>query len=673
MTAFVAGLATIAASGLLALLVAPLHARAPRRERAAQLLALVGLLAGAALAAGPAWEALRGTPHDLHAAWSLPGASFTLKLDRLAGFFALTILLLGGLSGVYGLGYLDAYRGKKALGPPLLLLNLLVATMCLVVTAANAVLFLFAWELMTLLAFFLVTLEDEEEAVRRAGLTYLVMCHLGTVVLLAFFLLLARGSGSLDFEAIAAGPRPAAGESALLFGLALVGFGSKIGIWPLHTWLPLAHPAAPSHVSALMSGVIVKVALYALVRGLTLVGPPTVTWGVVLVAVGAASGALGVLFALAQHDLKRLLAYSTIENVGVIVLGLGVGALGVACQAPVVAVLGFAGGLLHVLNHALFKGLLFFGAGAVMHATHTRDLEQLGGLLRRMPWTGAGFLVASVAVCGLPPLNGFVSEWLIYASAGHALLELPMGGALAALAAVASLALIGGLSAVCFAKAFGVVFLGHARSAAAADASEAAWSMRAAMLAAAVACVAIGLLPALAGQVVLPLAAEVAGRFGLPPGPLPALPAGDALEALGRVAALLLVVTAVVAVARKALVGRRPDCSVATWGCGYGAPTARMQYTGSSFADPLLRLSASILRPHVRDLPPTGPFPGASARATHTGDWVHARVYLALVHHGAAALRALRPLQQGRMQLYLLYLLLAVLALLGWDLWAAGA
>lgn len=668
MTDFVLGLGIIAAGGVAAMLVAPLHGRADRRDRAALVLALLGLVVGAAVAAAPAWDALRGASHTFHGEWSLPGASLALDLDRLASLFVLTILLLGCLAGLYGFGYLDPYRGRRALGPPLLLFNLLLVAMCVVVTASNAVLFLFAWELMTGLAYLLVSFEDEDPQVRRAALTYLVMCHLGTVVLVAFFLLLGRACGSLDFAAIAAGPRPTADEAAVLFGLAIVGFGAKIGIWPLHTWLPLAHPAAPSHVSALMSGVIVKVAVYALVRGLSLIGPPTTTWGIVLVTIGATSGVLGVLYALAQHDLKRLLAYHTIENIGIIFVGLGVGALGVACDAPLVALFGFGGGLLHVLNHALFKGLLFFGAGAVLQATHTRDLERLGGLARRMPWTAVTFLIASVAICGLPPLNGFVSEWLVYVSAMRAVEELPMGGAIAAMAALGSLALIGGLAAACFAKAFGVVFLGHARSAAAAEATERAWSMRMAMVLAAGACVAIGLLPALIGALLLPVAREVAQDLGLHLAPAAQLPHEDLLEALGVVGALLLGVTALVAIARKLLVGRSPDCSVATWGCGYGAPTARMQYTASSFADPLLQLVRGLLRRSTRDHPPTGPFPGPAARETHTGDWVHTGVYLRLVHYAAVALRTLRPLQQGRLQLYLLYMLLAVVSLLLWEL-----
>ena len=254
------------------------------------------------------------------------------------------------------------------------------------------------------------------------------------------------------------------GLAGVLFLLAVIGFGTKAGFMPLHVWLPEAHPAAPSHVSAVMSGVMIKTGIYGLMRAFTFLGTPPLWWGWVLVAIGLTSGVLGVLFALAQHDLKRLLAYHSVENIGIIALGLGVGLLGMSTGSPVLIVLGFGGALLHVLNHALFKGLLFLGAGAVVHGTGTREIDQLGGLLKRMPWTAATFLVGAVAISGLPPLNGFVSEFLIYLGAFKG--GISTGGPVAVplLALIAGLALIGGLAVACFTKAFGIVFLGEPRS-----------------------------------------------------------------------------------------------------------------------------------------------------------------------------------------------------------------
>ena len=296
------------------------------------------------------------------------------------------LFLLSAVAAVYGSEYLQVYREQKHLGASWFFFNGLVASMTLVVIARNGILFLMAWEVMALASFFLVTFEDEQPSVRQAGWIYLVATHIGTAFLLALFILLGQERGSLDFDqfTVSAGP-------GLLFLLAVIGFGTKAGFMPLHVWLPEAHPAAPTHVSALMSGVMIKTGIYGLVRVLTLLGPPPMWWGWVLCGIGLCSGILGVLFALAQPDLKRVLAYSSVENVGVITLGLGLGLIGVSVGDPSLAVLGFAGGLLHVVNHALFKGLLFLGAGAVMHGAGTRDMSQLGGLLKRMPWTGCFF------------------------------------------------------------------------------------------------------------------------------------------------------------------------------------------------------------------------------------------------------------------------------------------
>jgi formate hydrogenlyase subunit 3/multisubunit Na+/H+ antiporter MnhD subunit len=280
--------------------------------------------------------------------------------------------------------------------------NLLLASMLLVVTARNGVLFLVSWEIMSLSSFFLVMFEDEKPGVREAGWTYLVTTHLGTALLLAMFVLLGRNSGSLDFDALSA-PEAIAG---VVFLLGLIGFGTKAGLMPLHVWLPEAHPVAPSYVSAVMSGVMIKMGIYGLLRTLTWLGEPPAWWGWTLLVLGVVSGVLGVLYALAQHDLKRLLAYHSVENIGIIAMALGVGLLGVHYRIPAMAALGFTGGLLHVVNHALFKSLLFLGAGSVLHATGVGDLDRLGGLLKRMPITGTTFLIGAAAICGLPPLNG---------------------------------------------------------------------------------------------------------------------------------------------------------------------------------------------------------------------------------------------------------------------------
>ncbi|MFA4972044.1 MAG: proton-conducting transporter membrane subunit, partial [bacterium] len=356
---------------------------------------------------------LRGDLVSYFHAWPIPYAAFSVGLDPLSSFFLIPIFLLTALSALYGRAYM---RGRAGAGRSPLFFGLLAAGMAMVVIARNGMLFLISWEMMAIASFFLVTLDDDRANVRRAGITYLVATHIGTAFLLALFALMAAHAGSMEFSEWkgAAASLPSAGA---LFILALVGFGTKAGFMPLHVWLPEAHPAAPSHVSALMSGVMIKTGIYGLMRILTLLGAPPEWWGWTLIAIGAISGVMGVLYALAQHELKALLAYHSVENIGIIAIGFGLGLFGVSRGMPVVAFLGFGGALLHVLNHAIFKGLLFLGAGAVIRASGTGEIDRLGGLLKRMPHTAAAFLVGSAAISGLPPLNGFVSEFLIYLGA----------------------------------------------------------------------------------------------------------------------------------------------------------------------------------------------------------------------------------------------------------------
>ena len=437
---------------------------------------------------------LGGTAEQLHFPWPVPFGEFFIELDPLSAWFLLPTLLLSALSAIYGVGYLRSWQGRRSLGPVWFFYCLLVLGMVLVLLARNAVLFLVAWELMALASFFLVTFEHERESVREAGWIYFVATHLGTAFLLAFFLLLARETGSMDFTVWAEKGIQTQGLAGILFLLAVVGFGTKAGFMPLHVWLPEAHPAAPSHVSALMSGVMIKTGIYGLLRAFTFLGTPPLWWGWGLIAIGLTSGVLGVLFALAQHDLKRLLAYHSVENIGIIALGLGVGLLGMSTGSSMLIVLGFGGALLHVVNHALFKGLLFLGAGAVLHGTETLEIDHLGGLLKRMPWTAVTFLMGAVAISGLPPLNGFVSEFLIFLGAFKGGISTAGAIAVPLLALIAGLALIGGLAVACFTKAFGIVFLGEPRSEHVSQAHEAGWTMRLPMLALAAGCVLIGLL-----------------------------------------------------------------------------------------------------------------------------------------------------------------------------------
>ncbi|TAM57014.1 MAG: hypothetical protein EPN53_00325 [Acidobacteria bacterium] len=658
MGAFLAALGLVVAGGVASLLTG-------RRWRSRVAVAgiaagsLCGLLAALRVLAGAATVAL-------HVPWRVPYGSFSLAIDPLSALFLAPLFVLAPAAAVYGGRYLEEEHGGGAIGGVWLFTSLLIVGIAVVFTARNGVLFLLAWEVMSVAAYFLVTFEHHRDEVREAGWTYLVATHLGTAFLIAMFLLMARAGGSLDFDRMRLGQASPA-LAGLLFGLAVVGFGTKAGLVPFHVWLPEAHPAAPSHVSALMSGVMIKAGIYGLLRVLLLLPPPPAWWGWLLVAMGLVSGVGGVLYALAQHDLKRLLAYHSVENIGIITLGLGVGLVGAHAGLPLVALAGFAGALLHVLNHALFKGLLFLGAGAVAHAAGTRDLDHLGGLGKRMPWTGAAFLIGSAAISGLPPLNGFVSEFLIYLGAAAAALTGRGATLAAAVAGGAGLALIGGLALACFTKAFGSVFLGDPRSPHAAHAVEVAAALRLPMAALAAACVAIGLGAPLVLTGMTGVLAQLAQGFGLPAPDAQIATLRSALAWVALASLTLLAAVALAVLARRFLLRGRTVTAAPTWGCGYAAPTARMQYTASSFAQPLVDLFRPVLRTAAFGTPPSGAFPGPASFASATPDPVDRGLYRPLFAGAAALFGRLRWVQHGRIQLYLLYLVATLLILLLWK------
>ncbi len=409
-----------------------------------------------------------------------------------------------------------------------------------------------------------------------------------------------------------------------------------------------------------MSGVMIKTGIYGLLRMLAFLGPPPAWWGWTLLGIGFASGTVGVLFALAQHDLKRLLAYHSVENIGIIALGMGVGLLGLNANSPVIAALGFAGALLHVINHALFKGLLFLCAGAVQHGAHTLHIEELGGLQRRMPRTAILFLLGAAAISGLPPLNGFVSEFLIYLGAYRGVGSLDANGAASMAAVIGGLALIGGLATACFTKAYGIVFLGLPRSREAAQAHEAGPLMLVSMALLAAACVLIAVL----APVIIPLFAPAVSqitRFDVSPVLAGAMPS---LRAITFGAGGLMLLIGLLAILRRRLLSRRIVSRAVTWDCAYEAPNPRMQYTASSFAEPLTKLFDFILRPHRKAHLPMGLFPDSASFSEETPDAAR-RI---LFHPAYAAVEwcalRMRWLQNGRVQIYVVYIMLTLLAVL---------
>jgi hydrogenase-4 component B len=576
-----------------------------------------------------------------------------LRLDPITAFFLIPLLLLSGCASLYGLGYWgDAHEGARGLR---FFFGLLVSFLALLVGAAHAFIFLLAWEGMALVAFLLVMTEDKEPETRRAAWLYLVSTHTGTLFLFGAFAMLARAMGSFAFSDLPLG-FAASGNGTVMFVLFLLGFTFKAGAIPLHIWLPPAHAAAPSHVSAVMSGVLIKMGILGLVRLVSWVPDPPLYWGGTLVTLGALSGIMGVALALGQHDLKRLLAYHSIENIGIILLGLGLGLIGKSSGNAMLQVLGFAGALLHVLNHCLFKGLLFLAAGSVVHATGTRNLERLGGLGHAMPKTAAAFLVGAWAICGLPPLNGFVSEWFIYMGAfqglGHAHWVF-------SLVTLVALGVIGALALACFAKAYGAVFLGSPRTPVAAQAHESPLSMLAPMGILAMACAAVGLAPSLAGAPLDRVVANLTER-GLAPHAVSGL---ANLPMLTVVALPLLILALILWRWVAAAPGRK---GLPTWDCGYAAPTPRMQYTASSLAGGLVGGMSWMLWPMARGGRVHGDFPFGSRYQSHVPDPVLDRVIVPGFRGIAHVLSFFRFLQSGHLSVYLLYILLTLLTLLIW-------
>ena len=543
--------------------------------------------------------------------WSYPVQGIALHLDALGAFFLAWSLPMTLLGTIYAFGYLRPQFGTRHAGVQFALLNVISLSFVMVYTVESAFAFLLGWEIAAVAAWLLVVWEYRNQKIRFAGFNYLVSTHAGLFFLLAAFMVIHSQVGSMDFQSFERFLRQPSPLRNVTYVLLVTSFGLKSAFFPFHTWLPRAHAAAPAHVSALMSGVIHKAGLFGLLRVTLLIGTPEPWMGWYLIAFSSLSAFIGVLYTSAQRDLKRLLGYSSTENVGIAGIGFGVGYLGLAWNQPVLVALGFTGGILHVLNHALFKCLLFYAAGAVYRATHVVDLERLGGLLRRMPWSGGFFLLGGLAISALPPFNGFVSEFLVYA--GLLSSAVPGGIERALLVAVAALlAFVGGVSALSMTRAFGLAFLGAPRDPKVHCDGEVGPSMWAPMALHAAGVALIGVAPAVGLAVVAQPAALFLARAGATPADV-----GSAARLLSPIAWTSLGILAVFAVlwlVRRALaLGTTPEVHV-TWGCGYGAPTPRMQYTGASFSAQLADIAFAVV-PHLRrERLPEGPFPEGRGR-----------------------------------------------------------
>lgn len=612
----------------------------------------VGTGLGAVLMIRAVFPVLMGAP-PLSWAFTikaLPG-QIALVIDPLAAFFVLLIAGMSLLSVMYGNGYLRVYQGQgRTFSSHYLFFSLLIASMLLVVTVQHVVAFLIAWEIMSLSSFFLVLFEHEKEDVLKAGLNYLIAMHVGVCFLISGFGLLSAQAGSFEFAAFAPTMKSQPAFASLVFLLLCVGFGMKAGFLPLHTWLPQAHPAAPSHVSGMMSGIMIKTGIYGIVRILTLFQSPPLWLSVGITVMALCSAVYGVLYAIAQRDLKKALAYSSVENIGLIGLGLGIGMAGLSTQNTLLAACGFAGGLLHVLNHAIFKMLLFFSAGAVYQQTHTRNIEQLGGLIHRMTTTALCFLIGSVAICGLPLGNGFISEILLYLGLFRGVTSPILPLALLALIGIMLLALIGVLALLCFSRLFGMVSLGSPRSAHAQQAKEVDAAMLLPMSLLSLFALLIGLFPQYAVRLV------IRPVFTLVPG----VSAADfafltVLSKLSWVGFGFLLVCAMLYAARRWLLQKQSVYAYKTWDCGYQAGNTRMQFTGSSYAEPLLELVEPVVHTKRHVERPTGLFPQQAHFESQTHDLVDRYAVQPMIAGINRLLGWFTWIQSGSTQKYILY------------------
>lgn len=604
---------------------------------------------------------------------ALPFGRALLRLDALSAFFLVPVLLLAGLCAVYGSGYRarEADSEKHHQGAQWLFFNLLAAGLVLMITAADAFLFLLAWEVMSLAPFFLISLRNEEQKVRAASWIYLIAAHLGALCLLALFALLsARAGGSLAFADIEAAK--GIGGAGAMFILAMLGFGTKSGLIPMHVWLPEAYPAASGHAAAFMAGAAINAGVYGLFRCLEFFGPPELWWSYLLIALGAVSALLGILMSLVQNDIKRALAYSSVENMGIVHLAAGFGLYAALAGSHGLSVLCFTAALLHLFNHSLYKALLFLAAGSMQNATGTTCLDQLGGLQKRLPLVGCCFALGAASICALPPFNGFAGEFFLYVSLATGGSQGEFSGLLY-WAGLVVLGAVSGFTLLSFARLYGLAFLGEARSEAVCrvlpgrlTAEPAPWSERLPQLLLALLCVisawAAPWLASVITSFVVPelgLSAQLFRPANIAPAQL--------LTSVNSVFLVFLLLLGGLVALRALLLRGRVVKASPTWDCGYAAPSARMQYSGASFSQPAAHFMHALLGgrvqlPVIRDY-----FPGSARAHLSFSDRIKDGFFQPLFLICLGLANWCKRLQHGLVSGYILYMLLVLVALLAWK------
>lgn len=592
--------------------------------------------------------------------FSFPGSLVTgpvnLRMDALSGWFILIINFVFITGSFYGLFYMKAYQKQKnnitLHSFAFVLLHTALISLCAV---QNSIVFLIVWEIMALSAFLTVIFEHEKMATLSAGMNYLIQSHVSIVFLMFGFIWIALKTGSYDFNSLTTYTTQHPGATGLaLFLCFFIGFAIKAGFVPFHTWLPYAHPTAPAHISGIMSGVIIKIGIFGILRMITLIKTDYYTIGLVIMTFSVISGLYGVMLAIVQHNLKKLLAYHSIENIGIIGMGIGIGCIGLGTGNYLLASLGFAGGLLHTLNHALFKSLLFFTAGNVYQATHTLHVDHLGGLIKKMPQTALLFLIAAIAISGIPPFNGFISEFIIYSGFYYWMQGSLIGPLMTIIFSVLALVMIGGLAMLCFTKAFGIVFLGNARQKFDHQIKEVPFLQLLPLYLIAFFIVFIGVFPQIFMNALSQPVSIMAGIPSITDMPLPEKTAA-LLHPVTWGIWILILISLVLFGLRKLVMQNKKASLETTWGCGYVAPTEKLQYTAGSFVRPYSKLFRPFLLSSKTQKDVEGIFPSGGSYETHVYD----RIEKYLVDNPIAAYKSLLGrflfLQNGKLQFYILY------------------
>jgi hydrogenase-4 component B len=605
-----------------------------------------------------AWKAMYENAYSFSLGVETWSGPIQLVIDPLSGYFMLLINLICFCGILYGGGYLKPYLPKKSavfISLHLFSFLWLHGAMLLVVSIQDGIAFLLAWELMSLFSFILVIFEAQKEATLKTGINYLLQMHLGFALIMLGFLIAANQTGDLSFNGV--NKFFATKNNIPLFLIFFSGFGIKAGFIPFHSWLPRAHPAAPSHVSGVMSGIMIKMGIYGIFRVITLLQADLQTIGILVLVAGIVAGLLGVIMAIMQHDLKKLLAYHSIENIGIIGIGMGVGLVGKASGEDYLMVLGFAGALLHTLNHALFKSLLFFTAGNVLYITHKINMDHLGGLAKNMRWTTAAFLIGALAISGLPPFNGFISEFLIYNALINQMSHSAFGMSLLSVASILSLVLIGGLCIYCFTKAFGLSFLGTRREIHPKEATEVPFRMLVPSFLLILVMLSIGLMPGIYVKQVIGVVYSFTGvALDMPP-------IFAYLQSVSDVNIILIVVVVAIAGIRYYQHSRVKISSGPTWGCGYTAGDFRHQYTPTSYAESLRELADPVIqyRKAYKPFEETEVFPPPKSFHTESKDLIEEKTILSWVHLIVNYLPKAGITQSGVINHYLIYPMLFLL------------